>query len=174
MEFITYDYKTINIKKENKYRILDAAEAFGYEIVEVKEVMSTIELSLKRDSDIKCKDELDHKFDEVLKLINEMSISESRKKSRAVSFALTLGIIGLLTFGGGMSAVMIGDGTWPFMVGGIVLGIIGVIIMLITDSVYKLVLQKSISKYEPIIEEDNKKVNLLLKEANELLKSSLE
>lgn len=173
MDIATYDYKTIVVKKENKYRVLDAAEAFGYVVIETKDLPASVVINLKRDANLSCKDELNKKFDEVLSLINEVAKIETKKKNKALCTALTIGIVGILTFGGGMSSVMTQEG-WKFMALGIVLGVIGIILMLINEPIYRSILVKSISKYEPIIADNINKINELLKEANNLIKKSME
>jgi len=174
MDYTIYDYNTITIKKEAKYRIMDAVSAFGYEIIETKETPKSVILTLKRDADLKKKEELNQKFDEVMKLINEITSAESKKIKTSKNISIILGIIGLLTFGGGMSAVMKGTGTFGFIAAGITLGIIGVVIMLVNEPIYKYLSSKSLSKYTPIIDKTNNEINNILREANDLIKESFE
>lgn len=174
MDFVTYDYKTIRTKKENKYRVLDIVGAFGYEVIETKELPTNVIISVKRDSSISIKKELDEKMDEALTLVEGISNAEGKKKNKSLIISLTIGIIGILTFGGGMSAYMTGDGSFKFVTLGIVLGIIGIIIMIINEPIYKKLLENSISKYTPIIDEYNQRINKVLEEANEMIKKSLE
>ena len=47
MDFVTYDYKTIRTKKENKYRVLDIVGACGYEVIETKELPTNVIISVK-------------------------------------------------------------------------------------------------------------------------------
>lgn len=174
MDFVAYDYKTIRTKKENKYRVLDIVVAFGYEVIETKELTTNVIISAKRDSSISIKKELDKKMDEALTLVEGISSAEGKKKNKSLIISLTMGIIGLLTFGGGMSAYMTEDGSFKFVTLGIVLGIIGIIIMIINEPIYRKLLENSISKYTPIIDEYNQRINKVLEEANEMIRKSLE
>lgn len=174
MGYTTYDYKTIFATKDNKYRVLDMVGAFGYEVIETKEIGNNITINIKRDSALSCKEELNKKFDEAYKLIKEASNATSKIKNKATMISITNGIVGLLTFGGGMSCVMTGDKTIKYMIPGILLGIVGIIIMILNDSLYKKLYSNGYSKYNPIVDTNNQKINEILKEANELLKKSLE
>lgn len=174
MDYITYDYKTIHTNKDNKYRVIDLVTAFGYEVIETKEISSKVVLSLKRDSSFKCKEELDLKLNEALSLLDSVSNAEYKKKHKALITSIIFGLVGMFTFGGGMSAYMTGDGKWEFSVLGIILGCIGIIMMLVNEPLYRTTYEKSISKYTPIIDENNQKVNAILVEANEMIKKALE
>ena len=143
MDFVTYDYKTIRTKKENKYRVLDIVGAFGYEVIETKELPTNVIISVKRDSSISIKKELDEKMDEALTLVEGISNAEGKKKNKSLIVSLTIGII-------------------------------GIIIMIINEPIYKKLLENSISKYTPIIDEYNQRINKVLEEANEMIKKSLE
>ncbi len=174
MDYITYDYKTISTKKDNKYRAIDIVTAFGYEIVETKELPTNVIISVKRDSSLKCKEELEKKFEETMSYVEGITSSEYKKKNKSLVISIEFGVAGLLTFGGGMSSYMTGDGSWKFTVLGIVLGILGILMMLVNEPLYRKIYEKSISKYTPIIDEYNQKINENLKEANELIKKILE
>lgn len=171
-EFKNYEYKTITVKKAAKYRILDALEAFGYQLIETKELPNSLIISLKRE-EIKEKEELDKKMDLVINKIEELVRIENNKKSLSTIFGLSFGILGLLTFGGGMSWVLTGNKDIASYVGGTLLGLVGILIMIINEPIYKMIYQKSISKKMPKIDELNNEINKLLKEGNELLKNSL-
>jgi len=64
-------------------------------------------------------------------------------------WALVLGIVGTLIFGGGMSFVMVGDA--DFMLVGIILGIIGMAVLGVAYPVYKNVTKKQRKKMAPQI-----------------------
>ena len=173
-ELRIYDYKTINVKKICKYRSLDAVSAFGYEVIETKEMPNSLIISLKRDANIKNKEELDKMLDNTLKKIEVLNKYEGSKKNKATIFGLSFGILGLLTFGGGMSLALTETSFALKYVLGSILGVIGIVIMIINDPLYKNIYQKNINKVLPKIEELNNEINKLLIEGNELLKGSLE
>ena len=172
-EYQKYEYKTINVKKSVKYRMLDATKAFGYEIIETKDFLGTTVLSCKRE-EISHKDELAKSFDEVIKMINEIELLERTKKNRILIFTWIFGVIGLLTFGGGMSLVLKGNDTLPFRIGGISLGLLGIILMAINEPIYRSIYQKTVALGLRRIDELNNKINKALKDSNEMIIKSLE
>lgn len=172
-DYTVYNYKIINVSKVHKYKLLDAVGAFGYEIVETKENGSLISLTLKRESELKNKEQLDKLFDEILVDFNDLSSYEKNIKLTARITSIIIGITGLLTFGGGMSMFMVND-TISYQIGGVIIGSVGLLIMLITDLLYKKMYNKSNKKYIPKINELNEKINDICVKANRLLKESFE
>lgn len=172
-DYVLYDYKTINVRKESKYKVIDSLSAFGYEVIETKEGAKMITINIKREAGIKNEDKLNQLFDEVFKSFDDISIYEGKKKYSARIISIIIGIIGLLTMGGGMSMFMVND-TKGYQIAGVIIGVIGIIIMLVTDLINKAICEKSSKKYLPMIDEKNKEINDNLKEANRLLKESFE
>ena len=172
---IIYDYKDLIISKELKYQILDASKCFVYEILEIINMPNPIiiKIKLRRDNNINNKEKLDNNFDELIKLLIKNQKDEKRKKDKSLIISLMIGIIGALIFGSGLSIIMeLATSFWLYALG-ILLGIIGIIIMVINEPIYKKILEKSLDKYEPIIKENNNKINELLEEANNLLIESI-
>lgn len=173
--YVTYDYKTINVKAANKYRILDMVKAFGYLVVETKDQYNQITITLKREANISYKDELDKLFDLALDKVNKLERTNSKTKSITTTVGLTIGIIGALTFGGGMSLFMVNDNKiiWHYVVG-VILGLIGILIMIINDFITKGVREKALNKYNPESLKLNEEINKICEEANNIIIKSVE
>ena len=173
---ILYDYKELTILKEAKFKIIDATGCFGYEVLEIKELPNPryIKIYLRRDNNINNKEILDKNFDLVINLIIENYKNEKRKKDKAIISSLSIGIVGLLTFGGGFSMITKLGNQFIYMALGIIIGIIGIIITIINEPIYKKILEKSLDKYEPLIKDNQNKINELLNESNEILIKSVE
>ncbi len=173
--YVTYDYKTINIKTTNKYRILDMVKAFGYLVVETKEQYNQISITLKREAFISSKDELDKLFDMALDKVNKLEKTNSKAKSITTIVGLTIGIVGLLTFGGGMSLFMLNDNKiiWHYILG-VMLGLIGIVVMIVNDFITKGVREKTLGKYNPESLKLNEEINKICEEANNIIVKSLE
>ncbi|MCR5349728.1 MAG: hypothetical protein K6E20_01915 [Acholeplasmatales bacterium] len=173
-EYQTFEYKTLTVRKGCKYRLLDAVGAFGYQVIETKELPTTVTINIKREEITNNKEELDKGFDLVVKKITEIEALERKKKNKALAFGIILGIVGLLTFGGGLSWVTKGSDTLFNRIGGISVGVIGILIMLINEPIYRVVYQKTLSSCVSKIDELNVDINKALKSGNELIKKSLE
>ena len=173
-DYQNFEYKTFSVKKGIKYRMLDAIGAFGYKVVETKDFLNTSIISCKREEILNNKEELNKSFEEVIKMINEIESLERKKKNRSLIFTWIFGVVGLLTFGGGMSLVLKGNDTLPFRIGGISLGLFGIFLMVINEPIYKMIYQKIVSNGLKRIDELNTKINKSLDDANELIIKSLE
>lgn len=72
-----------------------------------------------------------------------------KAKAPANIFAYTFGILGSLILGSGMSLTMkvIGDGSSTSMIIGIIIGLLGIAIVSVNYSIYKILLAKGKKKY---------------------------
>jgi hypothetical protein len=78
---------------------------------------------------------------------------QKRIQTTLTVFGLTMGIIGCLLFGGGLSAVLLKPDILPLLIAGLVLCAVGAVVMAITYPVYKTMQKRLQSKYrEQIVE----------------------
>jgi hypothetical protein len=153
---ITYDYKTIKVKREMETMAADSYANLGWELTgsSVAEgAIFHVNLSFKRDRKIEGKAKLlklQEKADNIL--LNIESLQNGKKTAGNIP-SLSVGIVGALTLGGGMSMVMMLEGV-GFMVGGIALGLVGIGICLLAFAVYKKVRKTKLAKINPILESE--------------------
>lgn len=76
--------------------------------------------------------------------IDRLKKLDARVKNTAMIPSLSLGIVGLMIFGLGITCVL----EWNFLVLGIILGIVGAIIMIIIYPMYSFILNKMKLKYK--------------------------
>lgn len=85
---------------------------------------------------------MEKKLEEVLFNIETL---QSKKKNGGVIAGISLGVLGALTFGGGMSMSLVLSGV-GYLIGGIALGIVGIGIGTIAYFVSKRLKQKQLGK----------------------------
>lgn len=93
---------------------------------------------------------------------------QSKKKNGGVIAGISLGVLGALTFGGGMSMSLVLSGV-GYLIGGIALGIVGIGIGTIAYFVSKKVKAKTIGKVDPILESELDKLADICENANALI-----
>lgn len=84
----------------------------------------------------------------------DSKLDQLRKLDRSVTkpgtiAGLILGIVGCLTFGGGMSCTLVGGAA--FLVPGIILGMIGIVLMIMAYPVFKMLTDKERERIAPQI-----------------------
>lgn len=169
---ITFDYKTVRVNRTMEAMLTDAYETLGYEVTNTQMAegsLNQINVSFKRDRKIKNKVELlkvQQKIDASLTNINKL---QNEKKNAGVPEGITVGVLGCLTLGGGMSMVMCLEGI-GFMIGGIALGIVGIGIGLLGWLTHNKVQKKKLEKLEPVYQSELDKFSDLCEEANKLVK----
>lgn len=84
--------------------------------------------------------------DSKLETLRKLDASVTKK---ATTWGITIGIIGCLLFGGGMSMILVG--TIALFVPGILLGCFGMAVMAVAYPVYKKVLEKERARIAPKI-----------------------
>lgn len=168
---VTYDYKTIKVKREMETLVSDTYENLGWILTSTSAVegsLFSVNLSFKRDRKIKNKVELlklQEKIDNVILSIENL---QNKKKNSGFVESLTVGIIGCLTFGGGLSMTMLLE-TVGYKVFGILLGIIGIGICAIAYPLFKKINKKKITQIQPILESEFDKLSDFCDEAVKLI-----
>lgn len=169
---IVFDYKTVRVKRETEAMLTDAYATLGWEVTSTMMAdasLSQVNVSFKRDRKIAHKAELavlQAKIDGCIVNIEKLIAA---KKSAGLPEALTVGVLGALTFGGGMSMVMTLEGI-GFTIGGIALGVVGIGIGLLGWLVNVKVKKRRLKKLEPALEQEYDKFSDLCEQANELCK----
>lgn len=153
---VTYDYKTIKVKRSIETLVCDTYENLGWELTNTSSVESSlfyINLSFKRNRKIENKVELLKLQDKADNIIANIENLQNKKKNAGFVSALTTGIIGTLTFGGGMSMSLLLKGI-GYMVGGIALGLVGVGICALAYPLFKNINKKKNIEIQPILESE--------------------
>lgn len=150
----TYDYKTIKVKREMETLVCDTYENLGWKLTNTSSVEGSIfcvNLSFKRDRKIENKVELLKLQEQADSVIASIDNLQRKKKRSGLGASLTTGIVGALTFGGGMSMSMLLKGV-GYMIGGIALGLVGAGICALAYPIFKSINKKQSTKIQPIIE----------------------
>ena len=88
-------------------------------------------------------------------------------------FAWIFGIIAALILGGGMSLVMLREGSAAAMAGGILLGVLGIALCAVNYFLYKKLATKKTKALLPVIDETEEALANLLEKGNDLLRTEL-
>lgn len=169
---ITYDYKTVRVSRAMEAMLADAYENLGWEVTSTTMAeggLNYVNISFKRDRKVEHKTELikiQEKIDVILADIDKV---QRQKKSAGVAEGITVGVLGALTFGGGMSMTMLLEGV-GYMIGGIALGVVGIGIGLLGWLTHNKIQKRKLAKLEPIYQSDLDKLSDLCEEAAQLLK----
>lgn len=167
---ISYDYKTIKVKRSIETLVCDTYENLGWEMTNTSSVEGSIfyvNLSFKRNRKIANKTELlklQEKADGVIATIEAL---QSKQKNAGTAEAVTTGVVGTLTFGGGMSMCMLLKGV-GFMLGGIALGLIGAGICALAYPLFKKLNKKKSANIQPILESEFDKLADICEQAAQL------
>lgn len=168
---IVYDYKTVSVRREMEPMLIDTYENLGWELVNTTlqaGSLTHVNVSFKRDRKIKGKvalSKIQNKVDMTLSNLNKIELGKQRA---GVPEGLTVGVIGTLIFGGGMSMVMCLQGM-GYMIGGIALGVVGVGVALLGWLTHNKCRSKKLAKLEPILEEELNKLSDLCEEGHKIL-----
>jgi len=159
-EFVIYDYRTVTVRRDMEAMTTDAYEALGWEAVgsSVSGVaIFHVNLSFKRDRKIKNKAELLKSQERIDSTLGNIETLQNKKKNAGTVPALVTGITGALVLGGGMSMVMelaINPTVVGWMVGGIVLGVVGLVVCGLAWWVNRRVRRNAIKKIAPMLEDE--------------------
>lgn len=170
---ISYDYKTVRVKRDMEVMLTDAYQNLGWEVTNTSMAegsLTSVNVSFKRDRKIENKAELlklQSKIDNSLSIIEKL---QSKKKNAGVPEGITVGTIGVLAFGGGMSMPLTLSGI-GFLIGGIALGVVGIGIGLLGWLTHNKIQKKKLAKIEPVMENELDKLSDLCEQANKLLKN---
>ncbi len=169
---ISYDYKTVRVKREFETMLTDAYQNLGYEVTNVsmaEGTLNSVNVSFKRDRKIKNKIELikvQNSIDNTLLNIEKL---QAKKKNAGVPEGITVGVLGALTFGGGMSISLTLTGV-GYLIGGIALGIAGIGIGLLGWLAHNKIKEKKLKEIDPLIEAEFDKLADYCEKANALVK----
>lgn len=169
---ITYDYKTIKVKRSIETLVTDTYESLGWSLTGTSSVEGSlfyVNLSFKRDRKIENKVELLKLQDKADSVISNIELLQSRKKNAGQIGALTTGIMGALTFGGGMSMSILLHGV-GYMICGIALGIVGAGICALAYPLFKKINKKKHIEIQPILETEYDKLADICEEAMKIRK----
>jgi len=167
-EVITYDYKTITVKRQMETMAADAYENLGWEFIGSSLAGGSIfnvNLSFKRDRKIADKQKLLKLQERIDNTLQHAEALLGKKRTAGMIPALTVGIAGALIFGGGMSMVLTLIETVGFVIGGVALGIAGLGVALLAWPIYKKVRKTTLAKIEPILEDEFNRLADICEEA---------
>ena len=160
-EVITYDYKTIRVRRDMETMTTDAYENLGWEFVGSNisgGAVFHINISFKRDRKIAKKPELLKAQEKVDKVLTNIEYLKNKKKTAGLTSGITTGVIGTLALGGGMAMVLEGVGTTAMLAGGIALGVVGIGICALAWLIGKKVKSRQIAKIDPMLEDEYNKL----------------
>lgn len=86
--------------------------------------------------------------DDALSDFERLQKIQKHMQSTLIVFGLSMGIIGCLLFGGGLSAVLLKSDVLPLLIAGLVLCAVGAVVMAITYPVYKTMQKRLQAKYK--------------------------
>lgn len=169
---ISYDYKTVRVKREFETILTDAYQNLGYEVTNVsmaEGTLNSVNVSFKRDRKIKNKIELIKMQDKIDNTLLNIEKLQTKKKNAGVTEGITVGVLGALTFGGGMSISLTLTGI-GYLIGGIALGVVGIGIGLLGWFTHNKIKAKKIKEIDPLIEIEFDKLAEYCEKANALTK----
>lgn len=169
---ITYDYKTIKVKRELEHMVVDAYRNMGWELTTSSISESNIfclNLSFKRDRKINNKMPLIKINEQIDSTLKNIELLQDKKKSAGVVSGVSVGTIGTLIFGGGLSMVLLKSSVLGFIIGGVALGAVGAAVALSAYFISRSNKNKTISKVQPMLENEYDKLSELCEKANDLL-----
>lgn len=167
---VTYDYKTIKVKRNIETLVCDTYECLGWELTNTSSFEGSlfyINLSFKRNRKIENKIELLKLQDKVDNIIASIDNLQNKKKNAGKASALSVGIIGTLVFGGGMSMCMLLQGI-GYLIGGIALGLVGAGICGLAYPLFKKINKRENTKIDPLLENEFDKLSDLCEQAIKL------
>lgn len=153
-QVITYDYKTIKVKRDMENVVCDSYQVLGWELTSasVAEGAPTcVNLAFRRNRKIENKAQLLKMQERIDNSISNIELLQKSKKSAGWAQGITLGIIGTLVMGGGMSLVMTLGGSVGISLG-IILGVAGIGIIILSHFLRKYLHRKTSLKLNPIID----------------------
>lgn len=167
--YITNEYKTYLVKKEDAYVCKMALETFGYEVEEKKKIGKTQLEGMRSRTDEK-KEKMDPLEVQFFELIERGANIRVRGLQGVKAFTYIFGIIGVLAFGAAMSiylAELMEKGMTAYILMG-VLSLVGVLIMVVNPWMAKKMITKKQKKNEAILNDNYEKLGYLLDEAKKI------
>ncbi len=153
---ITFDYKTVKVKREMEVIVGDAYENLGWELVSSNSAEGSpfeVILSFKRDRKIENKIGLLKLQQKIDLCLAEIDTFQRKRKTGGIVAGISMGVVSALTFGGGLSMCLCLKGL-GFMLGGIAIGLVGVGLGFLSWVIAKKVAKKKNEDLTPIIEQE--------------------
>lgn len=153
-QIVTYDYKTIKARRDMENAVCDSYHALGWELTSssVAEGAPTyVNLAFRRNRKIEGKPQLLKIQDRIDNALSNIELLKKSQKSAGWAQGITTGIIGTLMLGGGMSLIMTIGGTGA-IIGGVLLGIAGIGVVILSHFLRKHINRKTALKLSPIID----------------------
>lgn len=169
-----FDYKTIKVKREMETLLCDAYENLGWELSSTTPCETSIfmvNLTFKRPRAVAKKIELiklQEKLDNTLSTIEQL---KAKQKNAGKAEAITVGTIGALTFGGGLSLTLTLTGT-GYLIGGIALGLVGIGIGFLGYLTYKKLSKSKSQKIQPLLDTELDKLADICEQAYKSTKNA--
>lgn len=168
--FISYDYREINVIPSKVSLYLDGYVNFGWQLDEnvppVSNITRTVTLRFKRNRKIINKTELTRLQRNFEACIREIDMLEESKTSMATAVAIATGIIGTAFMAGSVFAVTASE---PMIVLCILLAIPGFIGWVLPYLLFKNMTNKRTEKVAPLIEDKYDEMYAIVEKGDRLL-----
>lgn len=173
-DYVSYEYKTVNVKMKDQAKAMDMYEAFGWEVTgSTPSIMGDATISLRRDRKQKHKQELTKLERQAEDMFETVDRLQKSKTVGANVFAYSFGIFATLVLGGGMCLVMLVENSVPALIVGAALGIVGLALCGINYQIYRHIVARKIRQVLPLIDQTEEKIANVLEKGNDLLRSDL-
>lgn len=173
-DFVSYEYATKTVKAKDQTRAVDMYESFGWEVTSATPTaIDGMTISLKRDRKLKHKQELTRLERQAEELFEVIDRQNGANTLGASIFAYIFGCIAALILGGGMSLIMLVEGSIPALVGGIALGVLGIALCAVNYPIYKKISERKTKQLLPVIDENEERLANLLEKGNQLLRADI-
>ena len=166
---VVYDYITKEVSTKEEAMYLDCIETFGWELVSKERGFLYTILNFRRDRKLKTNIELKNLQRDFEEEIDAIKRLETDKTKMASVTSLTIGTIGALILGGGMSLSMLNPTNIPLLAVGIAIGVVGIVVLAVAYPIYMKKVKKSVKRVSSLIEEKYDKISNILVEANGIL-----
>ncbi len=169
-DFVSYEYRTVNVKPKDRIKAADMYEAFGWEITAVSDSpIGEVTLSLRRDRKQRHKQELNKLERQAEETFDQINGLQKSKTLGASIFSYVFGVVAALVLGGGMCLCMLIENSVPALVGGIILGLCGIALCAVNYPIYKKFASKKTKQVLPIIDQTEEKLANIMEKGNDLL-----
>lgn len=169
---ITYDYLAIQAEGKAAYEVVDSYQALGWEAInrESSFIPGLMTINFRRNRKVKNKEQLNRLQTKLDDCFNGIKVCEKNKTQTAMVFALILGVIGAIIFGGGMSMILTitNPELWVYIVGGI-LALIGAVPCALAYFVYNRIRVKKTAAMNILIEGKRDEIDNLCDDAQRFL-----
>lgn len=168
---ITYDYRTIKTKRDMEMIVSDCYQALGWQLVNssvAEGAPTSVNLSFKRNRKIANKMKLLQLQEKVDSCLTNIEVMQKEKRTAGSVAGACIGVIGVLTFGGGLSMTMLSEGIGK-MVAGIVLAVVGIGLIAAGHFTKRAIHKQTTLKLNPALESEMNRLSDCCEEANALI-----